>query len=107
MTTTTVVRGNASTQMLLMVSLTPPNVGANTTAEGTYTIQGIPAGSFCEVNKPSHTTGLSIGNVRVPSVNTVVIQFVNSTAAPLNSNPTENYQLSVVIPESVTLPSSV
>lgn len=88
-------RGNISLEMLLIVTLTPPNVGANTTVEGTYTIKGVLPNDFIEINQLSHIVGLSIGNVRVTAADTVSIQFVNSTASPINSSPATTYILNV------------
>lgn len=92
---TTLTRGNVILEMLLIVTLTPPNVGANTTVEGSYTIQGLLPNDFIEINQLSHIVGLSIGNVRVTSANTASIQFVNSTAAPINGSAATTYILNV------------
>lgn len=65
------------------VTLTPSSVGANTTAEQTFTVQGVQVGDSLDVNKASHQTGLSIGNIRVPAPNVLAIQFVNTTGSPI------------------------
>jgi hypothetical protein len=100
---TTVVRGNVSLEMLLIVTLTPPNVGANTTAEGSYTVGGLLPNDFIEINQLSHIVGLSIGNVRVISPNTVNIQFVNSTAVAINGSPPTQYIFNVDRAENASL----
>lgn len=92
---TTYTRGNIILEMLLIVTLTPPNVGANTTAEGSYTIKGVLPNDFIEINQLSHIVGLSIGNVRVTAADTLAIQFVNSTASPINGSPATTYILNV------------
>lgn len=91
MTSTTVVRGNVGLEMILIVTLTPPNVGANTTVEGSYTVPGVLPNDFIEINQQSHIVGLSIGNVRVTAPNTVNIQFVNSTGLAINGSPPTQY----------------
>jgi hypothetical protein len=67
----------------IVQTLTPASVGANTTAEQTFTVPGLQIGDSIDVNKASHQTGLSIGNVRVSAANTLAIQFVNTTAGAI------------------------
>lgn len=64
-------------------TLTPAAVGANTTAEQTFTVAGLAVGDCIDINKASHQTGLSIGNVRVSAANTLAIQYVNTTAGSI------------------------
>lgn len=64
-------------------TLTPAAVGANTTAEQTFTVQGVQVGDSLDVNKPSHQTGLNIGNVRASAANQIAIQYVNTTAGSI------------------------
>jgi hypothetical protein len=63
--------------------LTPASVGANTTAEQTFTVPGVLVGDSLDVNKASHQVGLSIGNIRVTAPNTLAIQFVNTSGAAI------------------------
>ena len=80
---TTIARGNVQTEIILQVAILPPTVGANTSVETSYPLPNAMPGDFIEINKPSHTTGLSIGNVRVASAGVMAIQFVNNTASPI------------------------
>lgn len=64
-------------------SLAPVSVGANTTAEQTFTVTGLVAGSAVWVNKPSAQNGLGIVGVRVSAVNTLAITYSNSSGAPI------------------------
>lgn len=64
-------------------TLTPVSVAANTTAEQTFTVPGLPANSQVLINKPSVTAGLGIGGVRVSALNTLAINFINNTAAAI------------------------
>lgn len=64
-------------------TLTPVSVAANTTAEQTFTVPGLPANSQVVVNKPSQQAGLGIGGVRVSALNTLAINFINNTAAAI------------------------
>lgn len=64
-------------------TLTPTSVAAITTAEQTFTVTGLVAGSSVWVNKPSWQPGLGIAGVRVSAVNTLAINFVNTTATAI------------------------
>jgi hypothetical protein len=81
--------------MVLQETLTPPNVGANNTAVQTYTINGLLLLDVVEINQLSHVAGLSVGNAWVSAANTLSVQFVNSTASPINSTPAQNFMLVV------------
>jgi hypothetical protein len=72
-----------STLFIIRQTLTPASVGANTTAEQTFTVPGLQVGDSLDINKASHQAGLSIGNVRVSAANTLAIQFVNTTAGAI------------------------
>ena len=71
-------------------SLVPVSVAAATTAEQTFTVTGLVAGSPVWVNKPSLTTGLGICGVRVSAANTLAINYINTTSAAIVP-PTETY----------------
>jgi hypothetical protein len=72
---------------VLMSTLTPASVAANTTAEQTFTVTPLPFinSSPCTVfvNKPSLTPGVTIGGARVSAANTLAITYVNLTAAAI------------------------
>jgi hypothetical protein len=71
-------------------SLAPVSVAANTTAEQTFTVTGLVAGTPVWVNKPSPTGGLGVVGVRVSAANTLAITYGNVTAAAIVP-PTETY----------------
>jgi hypothetical protein len=71
-------------------TLTPSSVAANTTAEQTFTVTGLVAGSVAWVNKPSWTNGIGIAGVRVSGANTLAITFSNSTGSAITP-PAEAY----------------
>lgn len=81
------LQGAGSTKITRMYvikqTLTPAAVGANTTAEQTFTVNGLAVGDSIDINKASHQAGLSIGNVRVSAANTLAIQYVNTTAGSI------------------------
>lgn len=64
-------------------TLTPSSVAANTTAEQTFTVTGLIAGSPVWVNKPSNTPGIGIVGARVSAANTLAINFLNTTGASI------------------------
>lgn len=93
---TTIARGNVQLEAILQISISPPSyLAANTTSEITYTVPGIALGDFIEINKPSHTVGLSIGNIRASAANQIAIQWVNSTTSAITSPPNEQYLIVV------------
>lgn len=61
-------------------SLAPVSVAANTTAEQTFNVTGLVAGSPVWVNKPSAQPGLGIVGVRVSAAGTLAITYANVTA---------------------------
>lgn len=73
-------------------------VAAQSTSEENFNIGTVAVVSVRDrvvVNKPTHTSGLGIGNARIVSVGTVGVTFVNvSTSAILP--PSETYRFSVV-----------
>jgi len=90
--------GNVQLSALLAIALTPAQVDANTTAEQTFTVNGLVIGDFVEVNKPTAQAGLGVVNVRVSAANTLAITFSNNTAAGITPTAGESYQLLVVRP---------
>lgn len=76
----------------IQVALTPVSVAANTTAEQTFTVNGLLAGTAVEVNKPSLTTGIALVGARVSAANTLALNFANTTAAAIVP-PAETYTI--------------
>jgi hypothetical protein len=72
---------------VLTSQLAPTSVAANTTAEQTFTVAGLPfinsSPSTAFVNKPSFQAGLGIAGVRVSAANTLAITFENVTAVAI------------------------
>ena len=65
-------------------TLTPTSVASLTSAEQTFTVTGLVAGSMAWVNKvTSFTSGLAIVGVRVSAANTLAINFANLTGAAI------------------------
>lgn len=66
------------------VTIDPSSVGANTTSEQTFTVNGLRQSDVVIVNKPSHTTGLGIAGCRVSGKGQLAITFINTTGSPIN-----------------------
>ncbi len=84
-------------------ALTPASVAANTTAEQTFTVTGVPALSVVVVNKPSAQAGLGIAGSRASAANTIGITFANYTATPITPTAGEtwviaNFQVAIDAP---------
>lgn len=84
----------ASVMKTLTATLTPVSVAANTSAEQTFTVVGLPASSQVVVNKPTATVGLGIGGARVSALNTLAINYINNTASAITP-PSEVYTIAL------------
>ena len=75
------------------ITLTPAIVGANTTAEQTFTCTGLVSSTdkIIGVSKPSAQAGLGIVGWRVSADNTVAIVFSNNTGAGITPTAGETY----------------
>lgn len=73
----------APVQSVIRAALSPTVVAANTSAEQTFTVAGLPSGTPVVVNKQTVQAGLSIGGARVSALNTLAITFVNNTSASI------------------------
>lgn len=79
------------------VTLSPALIGQGTSAEQTFTVNGVEVGDTVYVSKPTAQAGLSIGGARVTARNTVAILFVNTPNAGGNITPTasETYNFAI------------
>jgi len=73
-------------------TLTPNSVAANTTAEQTFTVPGLVAGTEVWVTKPSVTLNLVVAGVRVSAANTLAINFANNSGSAITP-PAEAYSI--------------
>lgn len=86
--------GDKITQIYhLALTISPTAVAANTTAEQTFTLNGIAVGDVVYVSKPTAQAGLGIVSCRVSAANTLAITFSNNTAASITPTATETYQV--------------
>lgn len=79
------------------VSLTPIAVGPGQATEQAFTVTPLAAFSPVLVNRPSATSGLGIGNVRVSAAGVLAITFLNPTTASITP-PAETYLVGQFIP---------
>jgi hypothetical protein len=72
---------------VLTPKLAPTSVGANTTAEQTFSVTGLPfvnsSPATVFVNKPSFQAGLTIAGCRISAANTLAIAFENITGSAI------------------------
>lgn len=83
----------APVEKVLTAALTPVAVAANTSAEQTFTVPGLIAGTPVFVNKPTVQAGLGIAGARVSAANTLAITFSNNTAASITPTAGETYTI--------------
>lgn len=101
------VLGNLPKQSVISVTLSPSAVSANTSAEQTFTVNGLQAGDHAIVNKPSAQAGLAIVGVRVSAANTLAITFGNFTASPITPTASETYLVLVSRPDRVITDANI
>jgi len=78
------------------VTINPASVAANTTAEQTFTVNGLGANDIpLVVLKPSATAGVGIVGWRNAGANTIGITFVNATAGAIDP-PSESYKIVII-----------
>jgi hypothetical protein len=75
-------------------------VAINTTAEQTFTVNGLLAGDFVSCNKPTAQAGLGIVGCRVSAANTLAITFSNNTAGAITPTAAQTYLVLVTRPDS-------
>lgn len=103
--TNLIADSNCNQIYLAQTTIDVASVAANTTAEQTFTVNGLKTTDVVFVRKPSATAGLGVVNARVSAANTLAITFVNATASPINPA-AETYLVAVFRPENA-LPTSV
>jgi hypothetical protein len=95
------VLGNLVKQSVISVTLSPVAIVLNTTAEQTFTVNGLLAGDVVCVNKPTAQAGLGIVGSRVSAANTLGITFSNNTGSSITPTAAQVYKVVVSRPDSV------
>ena len=94
------VTGNLVKQSVISVTLSPALIVLNTTAEQTFTVNGLLPGDMVLVNKPTTQAGLGIVGSRVSAANTLAITFLNTTATAITPTAGQTYLVLVSRPDS-------
>lgn len=96
------VIGNINKQSVISVALTPVAVAQATTAEQTFTVNGLLPGDHVVVNKPTAQAGLGIVGARVSAANTLAITYCNVPSGG-NITPTAETYLILVSRKDSTI----
>ena len=92
--------GNIVKASVISVTLSPALVAANTTAEQTFTVNGLQIADWVGVSKPTTQAGLAVTGARVSAANTLAIAFGNFTASGITPTASQVYSVMVVRPDS-------
>jgi len=95
------VLGNIVKEAVISVTLSPALIVLNTTAEQTFTVNGLKTGDWVDVNKPTAQAGLGIVGCRVSAANTLGITFSNNTASSITPTAAQVYTVLVARPDRV------
>lgn len=85
-----------ATVLNIPAKLSPAAVAANTSAEQTFSVDGVAPGDVITVTKPSAQAGLGIVGARASDANEIGITFVNATAGSITPTAGEVYQVGVI-----------
>lgn len=97
-------RGNIQLAMILGLTISPVSVGANTTVEQTFPLQGLQLGDVVSVAKPTTQAGLGVVNARVTAANTIGITFSNNTGGGIVPTAGETYSVELNRPTNPQQP---
>jgi hypothetical protein len=100
-----VTYGNISSTFLVKVTLTPTSVTTNTTAQQTFTVNGLQLGDqISDVSlQGAWTVAVTLTNAWVSAANTLAVSYYNGTAGTL-SPPSGTYYIEVNRPDLQNLP---
>lgn len=101
------VLGNIPKQSVISVTLSPAAVSANTTAEQTFTVNGLLPGDMVVVTKPTSQAGLGLVNYRVSAANTLAITFSNNTGGSITPTANEVYLVLVSRPDRTVTDANI
>ena len=101
------VLGNIPKQSVISVTLSPAAVSANTTAEQTFTVNGLLPGDMVVVTKPTSQAGLGLVNYRVSAANTLAITFSNNTGGSITPTTNEVYLVLVSRPDRTVTDANI
>ena len=101
---TMIPRGNIREIYMIAPSLTPSQVGANTSSAQSFTVRGLLTNDMVDiVSNSAQTAGIGIANTRITANDTLEITFMNSTGS--GATPVAGiYTIRIHRPENATLP---
>jgi hypothetical protein len=97
----TLSSGNIKGQWVIAITISPSSVAPNTTAEQTFTVNGVLMGDMVDISKPTTQGGLGVVNSRVSAANTIAIAFGNLTAATITPTANEVWFVQISRPENL------
>lgn len=100
------VLGNLPKQSVISVTLSPAAVAVNTSAEQTFTVNGLLAGDHVVVNKPTAQAGLGIVGARA-AANTLYITFMNATGGEITPTAGQTYTVLVSRPDATVTDGNI
>ena len=101
------VLGNIPKQSVISVTLSPAAVSADTTAEQTFTVNGLLPGDMAVVTKPTAQAGLGVVGSRVSAANTLAITFSNNTGGSITPTASEVYLVLVSRPDRTVTDANI
>ncbi|CAB4121127.1 hypothetical protein UFOVP154_30 [uncultured Caudovirales phage] len=104
---TNIPRGSVRGIEILEVTLSPATVATTTSAEQTFTVQGLRLHDFVWVNKPTTQAGLCIVGARVSAADTLAITFANVTSGTLTPTGSQVYTVFRCSPSDLPVPSAI
>lgn len=103
-----ICRGNLQSTLLLSATLTPVSVNGTTSAEQTFTVNGLLVGDQISAIslQAAWTVLVDIVNSRVSANNTLALSFQNTTGGALTP-PAGTYLIEVNRPSITPLPATI
>lgn len=98
-------QGNTSLTQIMRIALTPAQVNANTTAEQTFTVNGVQLNDMVLISKPTAQAGLGIVGARASAANQIGITFSNNTGGGITPTAGELYLIVVMRADGANIPN--
>lgn len=91
--------GNVKNMYLLSLTVTTQTITGTFGGEVTFSVPGLITTDNVDVNKPSLTQYVSIGNVRVSAAGVLAITYSNSSTGNITTPASEVYSVIVTRPD--------
>ena len=80
-----IIAGNVASLSVINATVDLGSVAANTSEEETATVPGVITGDVVFVSDSALSAGQVVAKARVSAANTVTLQVINTTAAPIDA----------------------